>query len=101
MLLWCVLRGSCGSKTGFGFQGGGWGGGGVGDGSSVYEKHFGTTDIMSDVFRLCVGHFHIVLDLFFFFNNANQFKDRIVIIAKIWDIFYFQCPEVDLKFRSV
>ena len=43
---------------------------------SVCEKLFGTSDIMSDVFRPCVGHFHIVLDIFSFFNNANQFKDK-------------------------
>ena len=36
MLLWCVLRGSCGSKTGFGFQGGG--GGGVGGGWMVHGR---------------------------------------------------------------
>ena len=33
---------------------------------SVYEKLLGTADINSDVFRLCIGHFHVVLDIFFF-----------------------------------
>ena len=30
---------------------------------SVYEKHFETSDFMSDVLEPCVGHFHIVLDI--------------------------------------
>ena len=33
---------------------------------SVYEKLFETSDIMSDAFKLCVGHFHFVLDFFLF-----------------------------------
>ena len=32
---------------------------------SVYEKLAETLDIMSDDFMLYVGHFHIVLDIFF------------------------------------
>ena len=34
--------------------------------SSVYEKLFETSDIMSDAFELCVGHFHFMLDIFLF-----------------------------------
>ena len=33
---------------------------------SVYEKLFETSDIMSDAFELCVGHFHFMLDIFLF-----------------------------------
>ena len=45
---------------------------------------------MSDVFRLCVGHFHIVLDIFFFFNNANQFKDKEwSSLPKFWTFYIF------------
>ena len=32
--------------------------------NSVYEKLFEVADIMSDAFRLFVGHIHIVLDIF-------------------------------------
>ena len=31
---------------------------------SVYEKLFEVADILSDAFRLFVGHFHIVADIF-------------------------------------
>ena len=31
---------------------------------SVYEKLFEVADIMSDAFRLFVGHFHILTDIF-------------------------------------
>ena len=43
MLLWCVLSGSCGSKTGFWFQGGGggWGWGGGCDGSWEVKPEIG------------------------------------------------------------
>ena len=34
--------------------------------NSVYEKLFETSDIMSDAFELCVGHFHFMLDIFLF-----------------------------------
>ena len=40
MLLCCVLRGSCGSITGFGFQGGGGGFQGGGGGFWVQEERF-------------------------------------------------------------
>ena len=33
---------------------------------NVYEKPFETSDIMSDAFELCVGHFHFKLDIFLF-----------------------------------
>ena len=33
---------------------------------SVYENLFETSDIMSDAFELCVGHFHFLLDIFLF-----------------------------------
>ena len=32
----------------------------------VYEKLFETSDIMSDAFELCVGHFHFMLENFLF-----------------------------------
>ena len=40
---------------------------------SVYEKLFETSDIVSDVFKLCAGHFHILPDisLSHIFNNDN------------------------------
>ena len=36
---------------------------------SVYEKPFETSDIMSDVLELCVGHFHILPDIIMFFTK--------------------------------
>ena len=33
--------------------------------SSVYEKLFETSDIMSDVSKLCAGHFQVVPDISF------------------------------------
>ena len=33
---------------------------------SVYEQLFETSDIMSDAFELCVGHFHFMLENFLF-----------------------------------
>ena len=65
----------------------GWGGGGHFTEGSVYEKLFETSDIMSDAFELCVGHFHFML-VIFLFNKKTL--DSVIknshIYAKIRDI---------------
>ena len=55
--------------------------------NSVYEKLFETSDIMSDAFELCVGHFHYLLDIFLFdIKTLDSAIKNGHIFAKIWDI---------------
>ena len=55
--------------------------------SSVYEKLFETSDIMSDAFELCVGHFHFMLDNFLFnIKTLDSVIKNSHIYAKIRDI---------------
>ena len=46
---------------------------------SVYEKLLETSDIMSDAFELCVGHFHFMLDFFLFNIKTLDSVIKIVI----------------------
>ena len=55
--------------------------------SSVYEKLVETSDIMSDAFELCVGHFHFMLDIFLFnLKTLDSVIKNSHIYAKIRDI---------------
>ena len=54
---------------------------------SVYEKLFETSDIMSDAFELCVGHFYFMLDIFLFnIKTLDSVIKNSHIYAKIRDI---------------
>ena len=54
---------------------------------SVYEKLFETSDIMSDAFELCVGHFHFMLVIFLFdIKTLDSVIKNSNIYAKIRDI---------------
>ena len=55
---------------------------------SVYEKLFETSDIMSDAFEICVGHFRFVLDIFLFDIKTldSVITRNCHIVAKIRDI---------------
>ena len=84
-----VLRGG-GRATHQARVGEGGGGGGIvmlGQYCSVYEKLFKTSDIMSDAFELCVGHFHFMLDIFLFnIKTLDSVIKNSHIYAKIRDI---------------
>ena len=58
--------------------------------SSVYEKLFETSDIMSGAFELCVGHFHFMLENFLFdiktLDSEIKKKKRGHIFVKTRDI---------------
>ena len=66
--------------------------------TSVYEKLFETTDIMSDVLEPCVGHFHIVPDIISV-NYDNEIKfNSIKSPCRQW----LQIPSfVDQKYHMV
>ena len=55
--------------------------------TSVYEKLFETSDIMSDASELSVGHFHFLLDIFLFdIKTLDSVIKNCHIFAKIRDI---------------
>ena len=68
---------------------------------SVYDKLFESLDILSDVFS--VGHFHIVVDIFFLFN-IMPINSMIKNSHFCQNSGHFICslrPEEDLEFRTV
>ena len=68
---------------------------------SVYEKLLEISDIMSDDFELCVGHFHIIPEVFLSIigTMGSMVKNSTgTIFARVWDISYiFGTPRTESK----
>ena len=54
----------------------------------MYEGCFEISDIMSHAFKLCVGHFHVVSDIYLAWYKHNILSHKVKLFSVMFFLFF-------------